>query len=94
MLPPIESIDIHSTSTAIQHILDSLDSTSTLLSDAAAAAVTPEDKGWWENYLNLYKDLLLAVHSTIDGPLRNTGWDQTWGVSIALFTASEFLKEC
>jgi membrane protein insertase Oxa1/YidC/SpoIIIJ len=88
VLPPIESIDIHSTSTAIQHILDSLDSTSTLLSDAAAAAVTPEDKGWWENYLNLYKDLLLAVHSTIDGPLRNTGWDQTWGVSIALFTAT------
>lgn len=27
------------------------------------------------------------MHSTIDQPLRSAGWDQTWGVSIFLFTA-------
>jgi len=62
-------------------------STSTLLSDAAAA-VPDEPTGWWANYLNVYKNSLLFVHSTIDQPLRNAGFDQTWGPSIFLFTAA------
>ena len=58
-----------------------------LLADAAAAAAT--DDGWWNAYLNIFKNTLLAVHTTIDQPLRSVGIDQTWGVSIAIFTASE-----
>lgn len=58
---------------------------STLLADAAAAA--SQDGGWWESYLKAYKGGLTLVHSTINDPLRNMGWDQTWGVSIFLFTA-------
>ena len=88
-------IDIPTTSAALQHFIDT---TSTLLSDASAAAAdatatatADADGGWWQNYLQLYKNSLLFVHSTIDGPLKNAGWDQTWGISIAIFTASEFM---
>jgi len=84
----IHSLDAEATSAAFQHIIDS---TSTILSDAAAATAdatdVTQDEGWWQNYLNLYKSLLIGVHSTIDQPLRDSGWDQTWGVSIAAFTA-------
>jgi hypothetical protein len=87
----IHSLDAEATSAAFQHIIDS---TSTILSDAAAATAdatdVTQDAGWWQNYLNLYKSLLIGVHSTIDQPLRDSGWDQTWGVSIAAFTASEY----
>jgi hypothetical protein len=64
------------------------ESTSMVLSDAAIAAA--KELGWWDRYLLLFKNTLLFVHSTIDGPLRSAGWDQTWGVSIFLFTASTF----
>jgi len=84
-----QSLDVEATSAALQHIIHS---TSTILSDAAAATAdvatdAKADAGWWQNYLQLYKSLLLGVHSTIDQPLRDAGWDQTWGVSIAVFTA-------
>jgi YidC/Oxa1 family membrane protein insertase len=76
-------------------IADQLDTThmlqniQLLVSDAVA---TKENSGgWWDNYLNLYKTCLLFVHDTIDQPLRNTGWDQTWGVSIAVFTAGKIV---
>jgi hypothetical protein len=87
-----QSLDVEATSAALQHIIHS---TSTILSDAAAATAdvatdAKADAGWWQNYLQLYKSLLLGVHSTIDQPLRDAGWDQTWGVSIAVFTASEY----
>lgn len=65
---------------------------STLLADAAAATAdvavdaAKEDSGWWQQFLSVFKAGLVAVHSTVDGPLRSAGWDQTWGVSIALFT--------
>lgn len=78
----MESIDATTTAAAIQHLLDS---SSAILSDAAGAAA--DDGGWWQSYLNVYKSLLIGVHSVIDEPLRNSGWDQTWGVSIAIFTA-------
>lgn len=86
-LNAIHSLD--SASAAIQHVIDS---TSTILSDAAVAvdaseaAEAAKDGGWWQSYLNVYKSLLLGVHATIDQPLRNVGWDQTWGVSIFVFT--------
>lgn len=80
---PLDGFDAHAAETTIRHILDT---SSTILSDASVAAA--EDKvGWWDSYLNIYKASLLTVHSTIDQPLKNSGWDQTWGVSIAAFTA-------
>jgi len=80
---------------AVQHAFDS---TSQWLSDAAAATADADgssaladaaaDKSWWQQWLNIFKITLAAVHSTIDGPLRSLGVEQTWGVSIFLFTAS------
>lgn len=65
-----------------------------LLSDAtAAAAAANEDGGWWQGYLNIFKNTLLAVHRTIDPPLREIGITQTWGVSIAVFTASKLEQQ-
>lgn len=64
----------------------------TLLTAAADAAVkTTADLGWWGQYINIFKSALTAVHDTVDGPLRSgLGVEQTWGVSIALFTAGEW----
>jgi hypothetical protein len=45
-----------------------------------------EATGAWGAYINLFKSTLYGLHSAIDAPLRSVGWDQTWGVSIALFT--------
>lgn len=62
-------------------------STSNIIADAAtavAAEVQVKDAGWWETYLNFYKTSLLFVHSTITSSLST---DQTWGISIATFTA-------
>jgi YidC/Oxa1 family membrane protein insertase len=30
------------------------------------------------------------VHSTVDAPLKSVSIEQTWGISIAIFTAGEF----
>jgi hypothetical protein len=57
-----------------------------------AADVTEEiakDGGWWAAYLNLFKTGLLTIHNTIDGPLRSNGITNTWGITIAIFTASK-----
>lgn len=70
---------------------------STLLADAAAAtadAVEASPKeGWWNSYLEFMKGGLSLVHSTIDGPLRKVGIEQTWGPSIFLFTAGKCLPK-
>jgi len=75
-----ELLDLHF---AVDHALRS---SSAFLSDAAVATAE-KDPGWWDNYISLYKTALTIVHSKIDQPLRDAGWDQTWGVSIFLFTA-------
>lgn len=74
---------------AVNHVADLITSSATILADAAdaAAEVATDDGGWWQNYLSVFKAGLTAVHSTIDGPLRSVGWEQTWGPSIFLFTA-------
>ena len=54
---------------------------------AATAAAATADEGWWKQYLNLFKTGLIFIHDHIDGPLRERGITQTWGISIALFTA-------
>lgn len=64
-----------------------------MLADAAsittdAADVATQDSGWWQSYLNIFKVTLELVHTTIDPPLRSVGITQTWGLSIAMFTAS------
>jgi hypothetical protein len=48
------------------------------------------DEGWWAAYLSIFRSALLFVHDSVDQPLRNAGFDQTWGVSIAIFTASKY----
>jgi YidC/Oxa1 family membrane protein insertase len=56
----------------------------------ADAAVEAADKSsWWTSYLAIFKGALNLVHSTIDQPLRSVGIDQTWGISIAIFTAGK-----
>lgn len=48
-----------------------------------------QNQGYWAAYLNIFKSALLLVHNTVDAPLRSIGVDQTWGISIAIFTASK-----
>uniref|UniRef100_A0A7S2XMM7 Membrane insertase YidC/Oxa/ALB C-terminal domain-containing protein n=1 Tax=Attheya septentrionalis TaxID=420275 RepID=A0A7S2XMM7_9STRA len=81
----------------LQHSADFLQQHSMLLADVASDAVSIDgatvdaavvaDAGWWQNYLQVFKSVLVFVHSTVDQPLRNMGITQTWGISIAIFTA-------
>eukprot|EP00814_Leptocylindrus_danicus_P013994 CAMPEP_0116012252 /NCGR_PEP_ID=MMETSP0321-20121206/5019_1 /TAXON_ID=163516 /ORGANISM="Leptocylindrus danicus var. danicus, Strain B650" /LENGTH=396 /DNA_ID=CAMNT_0003481573 /DNA_START=96 /DNA_END=1286 /DNA_ORIENTATION=- len=74
---------------ALQHLdLDSLQSSVMTLADAAAEAAQQDDGGWWQAYLQLFKGALTSIHDLVDQPLRDNGITQTWGVSIALFTAA------
>lgn len=59
---------------------------SLLLADETAVATAKEATGWWGAYINIFKSTLYGLHGAIDAPLRSIGFDQTWGVSIALFT--------
>eukprot|EP00545_Synedropsis_sp_CCMP1620_P005151 CAMPEP_0119021354 /NCGR_PEP_ID=MMETSP1176-20130426/25811_1 /TAXON_ID=265551 /ORGANISM="Synedropsis recta cf, Strain CCMP1620" /LENGTH=448 /DNA_ID=CAMNT_0006975933 /DNA_START=52 /DNA_END=1398 /DNA_ORIENTATION=+ len=62
---------------------------SNLLADAATAVADDPDKiSWWQQYLSIFKATLIFVHSTVDEPLRSVGITQTWGISIAIFTAA------
>ena len=62
------------------------------LADAAAAVAEDavKEDGWWKQYLNLFKSGLTFIHDGIDEPLQNMGITQTWGISIAIFTACEY----
>lgn len=85
-----ELFDLHSSATAaLDSLHQTLTSSSAILADAAVdvADVAAEDNGLWQQYLNVFKGCLMTVHSAVDQPLRNIGWDQTWGLSIFLFTA-------
>lgn len=90
MLDPVSAGDV------LAHHHHWLDLSSQLLAntdaaaDAAAAAAT-DNGGWWNAYLQVFKNTLSWVHSTIDPPLRSIGWEQTWGPSIFIFTASMLL---
>jgi hypothetical protein len=63
------------------------DSSSTTLADVASVS---SDGGWWNAYLNIFKSGLLFTHDLIDEPLKSSGIQQTWGLSIALFTAGSY----
>jgi len=83
---------------------DLMAQTSTWIADSAAVAADAidvtavdadgaEELSNWEKYIQLYKNGLAFVHdSIVDKPLRAMGFDQTWGVSIFLFTA--FVRAC
>lgn len=84
--------------TALHHLAhDFAASSSMVLSDAAGGATVDaagvatavsEDGGWWQNYLQIFRNILVFVHDTVDGPLKSVGVENTWGISIALFTCS------
>ncbi len=73
----------------LHHHADLLTQTSTWIADVAdAAADVAADDSLWEKYIRLYRNGLAFVHDNIvDEPLRKMGFEQTWGVSIFLFTA-------
>jgi len=82
---------------ALQHGFDAVHLQSSFLllaadvGDAVADAAKEGGlKGAWMSYIALFEKALNLVHSTVDGPLRSVGFDQTWGVSIAIFTARTF----
>jgi hypothetical protein len=58
--------------------------------DVDAQVDVAVDDGWWATYLSLFRNALLFVHDSVDQPLRSVGIDQTWGISIAIFTASKY----
>eukprot|EP00587_Corethron_hystrix_P004006 CAMPEP_0113307238 /NCGR_PEP_ID=MMETSP0010_2-20120614/6164_1 /TAXON_ID=216773 ORGANISM="Corethron hystrix, Strain 308" /NCGR_SAMPLE_ID=MMETSP0010_2 /ASSEMBLY_ACC=CAM_ASM_000155 /LENGTH=429 /DNA_ID=CAMNT_0000162055 /DNA_START=337 /DNA_END=1626 /DNA_ORIENTATION=+ /assembly_acc=CAM_ASM_000155 len=67
---------------------DAVDAVAAVGSDVAdAAADATDDNGWWQQYLQIVKGILVWVHSNVDPPLRAAGFEQTWGVSIFVFTA-------
>jgi len=75
-----------------------INTVSTLIADATAVAadattsteiVAPTEPSWWDNYIDFISSSISFVHSAIDQPLRNLGFDQTWGLAIFLFTAGK-----
>lgn len=70
---------------AVGEVVDQMDVDMSSVADVATEAV--EKVGPWGSYLNFLKGVLVQIHGIIDAPLRAQGFDQTWGVSIAVFTA-------
>ena len=68
-----------------------LSSTTQWLADATAAVVdeaaAKKDLGLWGSYIQLFKNSLSLVHSTVEGPLKSIGVEHSWGISIGIFTA-------
>jgi len=78
---------------ALHHVTQPFSlSTWTLVSNSAAAAAdtAADQQSWWANYLQVFRNILVLVHTTVDGPLKNAGVENTWGISIALFTCGKF----
>ena len=93
-LPPTDAITDLVTSWSSHHDFSVLlaDASSSTTVDAESAAAAADNAGWWAAYLNVFKTCLLFVHNTIDEPLRSVGVTQTWGPSIAIFTACKLDK--
>ena len=97
--------DFHSVvdMTALNHAAQEfLSSSSVILSDAAGATMDAAAEavdsssggggpGWWQSYLQIFRNILVAVHDTVDAPLKSAGVEQTWGISIALFTMGKLV---
>ena len=80
--------DIISTQTTehLNHQDAFINTASIIIADATTTAPAAE-QSWWDTYLNGIKSSISLVHTAIDQPLRNAGFEQTWGVAIFLFTA-------
>lgn len=65
------------------------------LADAAVATAdqAADDGGWWGNFIDAFKYGITFIHNAVDGPLRSFGVENTWGISIALFTFSKWTDE-
>lgn len=76
---------------ALSTAVDSWQASSHLLADASEAVVEESVKagGWWGAYLSIFENTIRFVHSTITPPLNQMGITQTWGISIAIFTAGK-----
>jgi len=87
---PLRMMPLPHEAAALTDLLHHVPTTAQWLADAAvAAAAETKDVGWWEQYINIFKSALELVHSTVEGPLKAVGIEQTWGPSIAIFTARE-----
>lgn len=86
VLPPVEHFhDMHS------GLAQLTQQQSFWLADAADAVADGAVKeGWWQSYINLFKLALQSIHDTVDGPLQANGITNSWGISIALFTACKY----
>jgi len=67
-----------------------------LLADAveATAETAKQDGGWWASYLSIFESSIRLVHSIITPPLNSLGVTETWGISIAVFTACTLFSCC
>jgi hypothetical protein len=87
LTPDLHGLDLVTLSDSLSHAIAS---SQALLADAAAASAEPaKELGWWDQYVLLFQKTLVFVHSVIDQPLKSIGVTQTWGISIAVFTASK-----
>jgi len=85
-LDPTSDIDSGSFIEAIQNTENAIETAVEGVVEAEAEVAAKS--GWWAAYLALFKSALNFVHDGVDGPLRSVGITQTWGVSIAIFTAT------
>jgi hypothetical protein len=81
---------LHDVLVQTNHAVISAVSTQFLADASSSAASAAGDGSWWDSFINLFKTALTLVHSVIEGPLRAVGVDQSWGISIAVFTAREY----
>lgn len=82
MIAPDQLSDFLSDHHTAAAIINAVSSTQLLAADG--------DGSWWDAYINIFEAALKLVHSGIDGPLRSLGVEQTWGVSIFVFTACTY----
>jgi hypothetical protein len=87
MINPDQVQDVVTSTIPFSDVASHLDALSVQWLADATADSTQSGGGWWQSYINIFKTTLSFVHSTIDGPLRAAGIEQTWGISIFLFTA-------
>lgn len=78
---------------ALSTAADSFLASTHLLADATEAVAEEATKsgGWWGAYLNIFENAIKLIHSTLTPPLNNMGVTETWGISIAVFTAGRIL---
>ena len=89
---PDAAANAAATGAAVNGAVDVANVASNAAVDAAAnmdASGVAQELGWWGKYLNIFKSTLELVHSTIDAPLKSVGVENTWGISIAVFTLSK-----